>query len=451
MGGGYYERDDTTSYSSNIANDTTTSYTTSSNVNVNFNSPVGVQSCLHPNLDPKNWNDCKIETFSRSPIIFGLDVTGSMGEWVKIIYDKLPMFYGQLLLQKYLEDPAISFCAIGDHECSLAPLQVTPFSQGLEIDDQIKKLFLEGGGGGNSKESYELVSHFYLNHIDLKNCQFPFLFITGDEVFFEAITPDAVKKVIGSQISQDIASVSSFKDLCQKYNVFHIRKPYGDPQKEKEMVKLWSQAIGPERILDVKTPKACIDVILGAIAITSGSRNLEEYIQDMKNRGQTPERVKEVTRALILYNSRLQTGKISPIINDFKSKNYVDEFGNEIENEEEVQVHRQEIQELFSKFKHTIVAPEEHKETREQMQKLKSILGDRLPPEFICPITGEIFQDPVMTEDGQTYERFAIAEWFKNGNNKSPLSGVHLNNTKLIPNSSLKKLIEDYQKRNLFD
>ena len=456
MGGGYYERDD------NNTNDTNyTSYnnTSSSQTSVNFNAKVGMQSVLHPNLDPKNWSDSKISTHSRSPIIFGLDVTGSMGEWVKIIYDKLPMFYGQIMVQKYLEDPAISFCAIGDHEASFAPLQISPFSQGLEIDDQIKKLFLEGGGGGNSKESYELAAWFYLNKCELENSQFPFFFFTGDEVFFEKISQDALKKVIGIDLNIDnneseLSSIEAFKLLCTKFNVFHIRKAYGDQAKEKEMSKKWAEALGPERILDVQTPKACIDVVLGAIAITSGARNLEGYIKDMRSREQTNERIKEVTKSLILYNSRLQTGKITPVMNEFKSKNYVDEFGNEILNEDldEGQIkNKEETHQLFLKFKESFMNPEEHKESREKFLKIKDLLGNRIPPEFLCPVTGEIFEDPVMTEDGQTYERFAILEWFKSGHSKSPLSGVHLNNQKLIPNISLKKLIDEYRKRNLLD
>ncbi len=40
----------------------------------------------------------------------------------QIIYDKLPMFYGQIMMQKYLADPAVSFCAIGDHKHDKAPL-----------------------------------------------------------------------------------------------------------------------------------------------------------------------------------------------------------------------------------------------------------------------------------------------------------------------------------------
>ena len=41
----------------------------------------------------------------------------------------------------------------------------------------------------------------------------------------------------------------------------------------------------------MKTPKACVDVMLGAIALTSGARTLEDYVKDMKERGQDEERI----------------------------------------------------------------------------------------------------------------------------------------------------------------
>jgi hypothetical protein len=33
-------------------------------------------------------------------------------------------------------------------------------------------------------------------------------------------------------------------------------------------------------------------------------------------------------------------------------------------------------------------------------------------PDFRCPITGEIMREPVMIDDGNSYERKAIEEWF---------------------------------------
>jgi hypothetical protein len=61
----------------------------------------------------------------------------------------MPMFYGQIMMQKYVSNPAISFCAIGDITSDNAPLQITRFGQGKEIDELIAKMWLEGGGGGN--------------------------------------------------------------------------------------------------------------------------------------------------------------------------------------------------------------------------------------------------------------------------------------------------------------
>lgn len=55
----------------------------------------------------------------------------------------------------------------------------------------------------------------------------------------------------------------------------------------------------------METAKACVDVILGAIALTSGARTLEGYLKDMENRGQEPERIEEVKNALEEYAAKV--------------------------------------------------------------------------------------------------------------------------------------------------
>lgn len=47
--------------------------------------------------------------------------------------------------------------------------------------------------------------------------------------------------------------------------------------------------------------------MLGAISISSGSRNLETYIKDMEERGQSSERIQEVTAALKLLNEKFSS------------------------------------------------------------------------------------------------------------------------------------------------
>jgi hypothetical protein len=73
-------------------------------------------------MDPKRWATTKLKCKHKNPIVMAIDVTGSMGNWSKIIYDKMPMFYGQIMMQGYLDDPALSIAGVGDATCDKAPL-----------------------------------------------------------------------------------------------------------------------------------------------------------------------------------------------------------------------------------------------------------------------------------------------------------------------------------------
>ena len=46
---------------------------------------------------------------------------------------------------------------------------------------------------------------------------------------------------------------------------------------------------------------------------------------------------------------------------------------------------------------------------------------EEVPDYFLCPITGDIMEDPVICIDGYTYERNAIEKWLQN-NHTSPMT-----------------------------
>ena len=69
--------------------------------------------------------------------------------------------------------------------------------------------------------------------------------------------------------------------------------------------------------------------------------------------------------------------------------------------------------------------------------------NNQVPNEYICPITLDIMQDPVVISDGHTFERTSIAAWFAN-NDTSPLTNVVLANKILIPNIALRNRIQDW-------
>lgn len=68
------------------------------------------------------------------------------------------------------------------------------------------------------------------------------------------------------------------------------------------------------------------------------------------------------------------------------------------------------------------------------------------PPEFLGPITRELILDPVFTEDGHTYERSAIKQWFNSSVvPRSPLTNIPLMSSSLVQNHALKSMIDRYR------
>ena len=68
-----------------------------------------------------------------------------------------------------------------------------------------------------------------------------------------------------------------------------------------------------------------------------------------------------------------------------------------------------------------------------------------IPDEYICPITLEIMVDPVICEDGYTYEKKSILQL---RTSISPMTRQLIDTTKLIPNRALKHAIIRFNKIN---
>lgn len=80
-----------------------------------------------------------------------------------------------------------------------------------------------------------------------------------------------------------------------------------------------------------------------------------------------------------------------------------------------------------------------------QIKKESILLDHSVPDEYLCPITREIMKDPVIAEDGYTYERSAIKSWMDSGKNRSPMTNSILATKQLTPNRSLKMLIQRFK------
>jgi hypothetical protein len=169
------------------------------------------------------------------PIIFGLDVTGSMGDLPKhLIAGELPS-----LMQKTIDsglDPAIMFCGIGDHECDRAPFQIGQFESGdAELDHWLTTTWLEGNGGGNAGESYQLAWIYALTKVDTdfekKHNRKPYIITCGDEPVLKRTPLATLKKLFGEgeyPAKNDVVdTVELYEKLKERFEPFHIHINHG--------------------------------------------------------------------------------------------------------------------------------------------------------------------------------------------------------------------------------
>ena len=69
------------------------------------------------------------------------------------------------------------------------------------------------------------------------------------------------------------------------------------------------------------------------------------------------------------------------------------------------------------------------------------------PPEFICPISLGIMNDPVIGSDGSTYERSEIIKWLRE-HHDSPKTRTPMFEDSLVPNIALKQSIQRWRELN---
>ncbi|MFT7625055.1 MAG: hypothetical protein ACI9WU_004246, partial [Myxococcota bacterium] len=189
----------------------------------------------HPILDP---HGAQRECVNTTPIVVALDVTRSRGDDTKLMYEKLPMFIGQIELKGYVEGAAISFCAIGDATVDKAPLQVGQFEADNRLDKVLESFWIEEGGGGTGQESYELAALYYARQTRLAATdrgQKGFFFFVGDEGFYDQVDPTQAKRWLGMDLPGPVPSADAFAELAEKFEVFYVFPQKAWEQRKKDI------------------------------------------------------------------------------------------------------------------------------------------------------------------------------------------------------------------------
>ena len=210
---------------------------------------------IHESMDPKKAlirESRDSENHPNSvPIIFALDLTGSMGRIPHyLVKDGLPNLMSNII-QRGVLDPQILFLGIGDHQCDRYPLQVGQFESGdEELDLWLTRTYIEGNGGGNAGESYPLAWYFAAKHVktqcfDNRNSK-GFVFTIGDEPFLNEFPGSAITKIIGdAEVANSYTAAEFLAEAQKKNHVYHIFVEHGF----RKCNSAWNQLLGENLIV----------------------------------------------------------------------------------------------------------------------------------------------------------------------------------------------------------
>jgi hypothetical protein len=214
-----------------------------------------------------------------TPVIVALDVTGSMGMLADTIARQgLGTLFKAILDRKPISDPHVMFMAVGDAYCDSAPLQVSQFEADVRIIEQLTQIYIEGGGGGNDTESYELPWYFAAQHtvhdsIE-KRGKRGYLFTVGDEMAPRGLTASEIERFIGDKLQGNNALLqprSLLDTVSQFYDVFHIIIEEGNfaSRHLPAVVDSWRGLLG-QRVVQLPDHTKLAETIVSIIEVNEG-------------------------------------------------------------------------------------------------------------------------------------------------------------------------------------
>ena len=223
MGSGSWTRDSFTSYSKTMSRNVSSDGSVSGDYHAQ---DMFKQRVIAPELNPFNViRECcdSVEHPNTIPVILGLDVTGSMGGAAVEVAKKLNVVMTNLY--EKVADVEFMIMGIGDLAYDYAPIQASQFESDIRIAEQLDKIYFEGGGGGNSYESYTAAWYFGLRHtkLDCWNRGRKGIIITmGDEPLNPYLPKRQLSDATGDNLQGDVETKELYEEAIRKFDIYHL-------------------------------------------------------------------------------------------------------------------------------------------------------------------------------------------------------------------------------------
>lgn len=204
-----------------------------------------------------------IQTDSLYPIVVAPDHTGSMGDWIDIILEKLPLLGTET--GRYVPEYDMSAAAIGDRSDQYC-LQVRDFASGEELVDHFAYIYPERKGGPNP-ESYGLLAYYYLNHCKIDKAVKPLFIMILDSVPHEEVLRSEIKEWTGDVVQNNLNAEELISQLADTWNLYVV---YADRHGSGGEAAYWERLIGKQSVIVMSEPRDVVEIIIGIIAAEFG-------------------------------------------------------------------------------------------------------------------------------------------------------------------------------------
>lgn len=275
------------------------------------------QSQCHPLMNPKGLKVRECRDSADHPdslgIAFALDVTGSMGDIPQLLAkQELPNFM-KLITACGVTDPQLMFMAIGDATSDQAALQVGQFESTAELMDQwLTWSYLEGGGGGGNQESYELAFYLAAQHTDMDNWvkrrKKGYLFITGDERPYPAVSRHQIDALVGEKLDEDVPIEEVIAAAAETYHLFFL---IPDVERRQGCEKRWRELLGDHTIC-MESPTDACSVAAAIVGLTENRiPDLDSVAAILSSNGIDRQHIGSTIRAIQHYAALLKLPPVS--------------------------------------------------------------------------------------------------------------------------------------------
>ncbi|HTK04576.1 MAG TPA: VWA domain-containing protein [Candidatus Eisenbacteria bacterium] len=285
---------------------------------------VFTQRQMHGNLNPygvkmRESRDSENHPNSRA-VIMVMDQTGSMGHIPHNLATKnLPAFMTTVIDEGTLPDVQVMMQAVGDaHNGERSPLQVGQFeSEGHLIDQDLTRIHLEGNGGGNGGESYDLALYFAARHTSIdcweKRGEKGYIFITGDDNAFSRVDARQVKQLVGDDLERDIPIQDIIAEASKRYHVFFLIPDLG---RRGNCEASWRRLLG-DNVICMESHEDTSLVAATLIGLTEGTyADMEALQKSLKKRKIGTDQSARVYRAVAQYAASIGRGGERPPAED---------------------------------------------------------------------------------------------------------------------------------------